>query len=121
MTMYGIICFILWGAIYFIIPKMTGVQPKQTWVGAHFWLAFVGLFIYMTALMTGGTLKGLSWIEGNPFIQSVELMREYWIWRAVGGTLMFISHCIFVYNFYVMVRAKRPVTDKEPEKVIVTA
>lgn len=121
MTMYGIICFILWGAIYFIIPKMTGVQPKQNWVGAHFWLAFVGLFIYMTALMTGGTLKGLSWIEGNPFIQSVELMREYWIWRAVGGSLMFISHCIFVYNFYVMVRAKRPVTDNEPEKIIVTA
>lgn len=121
MTMYGIICFILWGAIYFIIPKMTGVQPKQNWVGAHFWLAFVGLFIYMTALMTGGTLKGLSWIEGNPFIQSVELMKEYWIWRAVGGTLMFTAHCIFVYNFYVMVRAKRPITDKEPEKVIVTA
>lgn len=121
MTMYGIICFILWGAIYFIIPKMTGVQPKQIWVGAHFWLAFVGLFIYMTSLMTGGTLKGLSWIEGNPFIESVVLMREYWVWRAVGGSLMFTSHCIFAYNFYVMVKSKKAVTAAESERVIVTA
>lgn len=121
MTMYGIICFILWGAIYFIIPKMTGVQPKQTWVGAHFWLAFIGLFIYMTSLMTGGTLKGLSWIEGNPFIESVALMREYWVWRAVGGSLMFTSHCIFAYNFYVMVKSKKAVTSNEIEKELVTA
>lgn len=121
MTMYGIICFILWGAIYFIIPKMTGVQPKQTWVGAHFWLAFIGLFIYMTSLMTGGTLKGLSWIAGNPFIESVALMREYWVWRAVGGSLMFTSHCIFAYNFYVMVKSKKAVTSNEIEKELVTA
>lgn len=121
MTMYGIICFILWGAIYFIVPKMTGVQPKQTWIGAHFWLAFVGLFIYMTAMMTGGTLKGLSWVEGNPFIQSVLMMREYWVWRAVGGTLMFTSHCIFLYNFCVMVRSKNTVTSTETKKELVTA
>lgn len=123
MTMYGIICFILWGAIYFIIPKMTGVQPKQTWVGAHFWLAFVGLFIYMTSLMTGGTLKGLSWIEGNPFIEGVVMMREYWVWRAVGGSLMFTSHCIFAYNFYVMVKSGKMVSVSEAatEKEIVTA
>ncbi|MFA5620228.1 MAG: cbb3-type cytochrome c oxidase subunit I [Weeksellaceae bacterium] len=121
MTMYGIICFILWGAIYYILPKMTGQQPKQTWVGAHFWLAFLGLFIYVTALMTGGTLKGLSWVEGNPFIESVALMREYWVWRAVGGSLMLLSHFIFAYNFYVMVKKDKTVTAVETEKTYVTA
>lgn len=110
MTMYGIICFILWGAIYFIVPRMTGRQPKQMYIGAHFWLAFLGLFAYMTSLMVGGTLKGLSWIEGNPFIESVIMMREYWVWRAVGGSMMFLSHLIFAYNFYIMV--KEPKTQK---------
>ncbi|HUH35571.1 MAG TPA: cbb3-type cytochrome c oxidase subunit I [Moheibacter sp.] len=106
MTMYGIICFILWGAIYFIVPKITGNQARPVFVGAHFWLAFLGLFLYMTSLMVGGTLKGLSWIEGNPFIESVILMREYWVWRAIGGTMMFLSHLIFAYNLYVMVKTK---------------
>lgn len=112
MTMYGIIAFFLWAGIYTIVPKLTGKEPPQTLVGAHFWLAFVGLFAYMVSLMAGGTLRGLSWIEGNPFIDSVILMKEYWVWRAVGGTLMFFSHLVFAYNFYYMVR-NRP-TNKVP-------
>ncbi|TYB79099.1 cbb3-type cytochrome c oxidase subunit I [Bizionia myxarmorum] len=104
MTMYGIIAFFLWACIYAILPKLTGKEPAQVFVGAHFWLAFIGLFAYMISLMAGGTYKGLSWIDGEPFIESVILMKPYWIWRAVGGTLMFASHLVFAYNFYYMVK-----------------
>lgn len=52
--------------------------------------------------MIGGTLQGKSRIEGLPFIHSVELMIPYWIWRAIGGTFMFVSHIIFAYNLYKM-------------------
>ena len=104
MTMYGIISFILWACIYAIIPKLTGKEPKQIFVGTHFWFAFIGLIAYMVSMMVGGTLKGLSWIENEPFIQSVILMYPYWVWRAIGGTLMFLSHLVFAYNFYVMAR-----------------
>jgi cytochrome c oxidase cbb3-type subunit 1 len=110
MTMYGIIAFFLWAGIYTILPKVTGKEPPQTLVGAHFWLAFIGLFAYMISLMAGGTLRGLSWIEGNAFIESVILMKEYWVWRAIGGTLMFFSHLVFAYNFYYMIKT-RPTND----------
>lgn len=108
MTMYGIIAFFMWAAIYAILPKITGKEPPQWLVGAHFWMAFIGLFAYMVSLMVGGTLKGLSWMDGEPFMESVKLMAPYWVWRAIGGTLMFISHLVFAYNFFYMVR-KRPV------------
>ena len=110
MTMYGIICFILWACIYTILPKLTGKEPPQLLVGTHFWFAFIGLFAYMISLMAGGTLKGLSWIDGNPFLESVILMKPFWVWRAVGGTLMFISHLVFAYNFYYMVKKDKSVT-----------
>ncbi|PVW15841.1 cbb3-type cytochrome c oxidase subunit I [Marixanthomonas spongiae] len=103
MTMYGIIAFFLWASIYAILPKLTGKEPSQVFVGAHFWLAFIGLFAYMMSLMMGGTYKGLSWIDGEPFIESVILMTPYWVWRAVGGSLMFLSHLVFAYNLYYMV------------------
>ncbi|SRX55126.1 Cbb3-type cytochrome c oxidase subunit CcoN1 [Aequorivita sp. CIP111184] len=123
MTMYGIIAFFLWASIYAILPKITGKEPPQVLVGAHFWLAFIGLFAYMVSLMAGGTYKGLSWIEGNAFIESVILMRPYWVWRAIGGSLMFISHLVFVYNFYYMVKNYRKVETevklKEVEKITV--
>lgn len=113
MTMYGIITFILWACIYAIVPKITGKSPKQLYVGIHFWLAFIGLFAYMISLMIGGTLKGLSWIEGRPFLESLVFMHSYWIWRAIGGSLMFLSHLMFAYNFYIMTKSK-------PEKVRLT-
>lgn len=104
MTMYGIICFLLWACIYALLPKLTGKEPPQLLVGAHFWLAFVGLSAYMISLMTGGTMKGLSWMDQNPFIDSVTLMMPFWVSRAIGGTLMFIAHLVFAYNFYIMVK-----------------
>ncbi len=109
MTMYGIIAFFLWASIYAILPKLTGKEPPQVLVGAHFWMAFIGLFFYMISLMAGGTYKGLSWIEGEPFIESVILMKPYWVWRAVGGSLMFMSHLVFVYNFYYMVKGYKKI------------
>ena len=107
LTMYGIICFMLWGFIYTVVPRLTGKEPPQITVGAHFWLALIGLLFYTFPLMYGSTLRGLMWIEGSKsFIDSVELMAPYWLWRAIGGSLMWLSHILFAYNFYIMVRQK---------------
>lgn len=104
MTMYGIITFILWACVYALLPKMTGREPSQLLVGAHFWLAFVGLFAYTVSLMAGGTAKGMDWIAGVPFIDTVVNTRGYWTWRAIGGSLMFLSHLLFAWNLHTMAR-----------------
>lgn len=108
LTMYGIIAFMLWGCIYSIVPRITGNEPSQVAVGAHFWLAFVGLLFYTVPLMVGGTLRGMQWMEGVPFIETVVQMAPYWLWRAIGGTLMWISHFVFAYNLYRMTRRRTP-------------
>lgn len=104
MTMYGIITFILWGGIYAVLPRLSGQEARQSLVGAHFWLALVGVMIYSISLMYGGTLRGLAWMANMPFIESVSLMMPYWLWRAIGGTLMWISHLFFAYNLYTMLK-----------------
>ncbi len=124
LTMYGIICFILWACTYTIVPKITGREPKTYLVGGHFWLALLGLFAYTFPLMWGGTLKGLSWLQGEPFMESVTLMKPYWIWRAVGGSLMLVSHFIFAYNLYYMFKNHKErtkqaaITSKENSEII---
>lgn len=102
LTMYGIISFFLWAGMYAVIPRLTGKEPPQIAVGAHFWLALIGLLFYSIPLMYGGTLKGMMWMDGKPFIESVIMMAPYWLWRAIGGTLMWFSHIFFVYNIYKM-------------------
>lgn len=112
-TMYGIIAFMLWGSIYAIVPRLTGKEPSQTLVGMHFWMALIGLLFYSIPLMIGGTLKGMMWMEGKPFIESVVMMADYWLWRAIGGTMMWVSHIIFAVNMYKMVFSKKTVNVKK--------
>lgn len=109
MTMYGIITFMLWAFIYTLVPRLTGKEPPKFWVGIHFWLALIGLMFYIVSLMIGSTEKGLMWMAKKPFIESVVLMAPYWLWRAIGGTMMWISHFVFAYNFYKMVNKKQEV------------
>lgn len=107
LTMYGIIAFLLWGGIYALVPQLTGKEAPQITVGAHFWLALIGLLFYSIPLMYGGTLRGMLWMGEAPFIESVKLMMPYWLWRAIGGTLMWVSHLFFAFNFYRMTKTEQ--------------
>jgi cytochrome c oxidase cbb3-type subunit 1 len=99
----------MWAGIYALVPRLTGKEPPQILVGAHFWLALIGLMFYTVPLMYGSTLKGMLWMQGKPFIDGVVLMAPYWVWRAVGGSLMWLSHLFFAYNFYRMVVKRKEV------------
>ncbi|MEX2594295.1 MAG: cbb3-type cytochrome c oxidase subunit I [Anditalea sp.] len=106
-TMYGIIAFFLWGSIYAIIPKLTRTEPNQIAVGIHFWFAFLGLIIYVFSLFIGGTEKGMGWADSVPFLETIPSMAPYWLWRAVGGSMMFVSHLVFGWNIYRMIKGYR--------------
>ncbi len=115
MTMYGFVSFLIWGGIYGLIPRLTGREPNHVLVGVHFWFALVGIVIYGMSLMIGGTEQGEIWISGAPFIDSVKMMSSYWLWRAIGGSLMFLSHVVFAYNVWTMrpVKATNSVRESE--------
>jgi cytochrome c oxidase cbb3-type subunit 1 len=102
LTMYGFVTFAVWGGIYALLPSATGKYPSVLGMGLHFWLALVGSFIYVIAMSIGGTIQGMDWIAGKPFIQSVVDIGPFYIWRGVGGILMFLSHLVFGWNVWRM-------------------
>jgi cytochrome c oxidase cbb3-type subunit 1 len=101
-TMYGFVSFGIWGGVYALLPHATGKSASQLGLAIHFWMAAVGSFIYIISLSIGGTIQGLDWIHGLPFIQSVVDMQGFWVWRGVGGALMFLSHIVFAWNVWRM-------------------
>lgn len=107
LTMYGFITFVIWGGVYGLLPRITGKQANNLLMGIHFWWATIGMIIYVLALSIGGTIQGLDWIHGLPFIDSVVNMGPYWMWRAIGGSMMFASHLLFLWNVWVMTYGKR--------------
>lgn len=102
LTMYGFVTFAIWGGIYALLPAATGKYASRAGLSLHFWLAVVGSFIYVIAMSIGGTIQGLTWIQGKPFIDSVVAIEPYYIWRGIGGVLMFLSHVVFAWNVWRM-------------------
>ena len=102
LTMYGFVNFAIWGGVYALLPLATGRAPGHLGLSLHFWMAVVGSFIYVISLSIGGTIQGLDWMHGAPFIQSVVDIQSYWVWRGVGGVLMFLSHVAFAWNVWRM-------------------
>jgi cytochrome c oxidase cbb3-type subunit 1 len=111
-TMYGFITFIAWGAIYALLPRATGKHPSVVATGLHFWLATIGVTAYVLALSVAGTLQGLNWAAGDPFISSVDAADPYWVARAIAGTMMFFAHVIFAYNVFMMTIGPTPESGK---------
>ncbi|HEX7338682.1 MAG TPA: cbb3-type cytochrome c oxidase subunit I [Rhodanobacteraceae bacterium] len=119
-TMYGFVTFAAWGGIYALLPLATGKSPGRLGMAVHFWLALIGVSIYVIALSIGGTIQGLDWVHGSTFIASLEAMKPYYLWRGVGGILMFLSHLVFAWNVWRMTAGKpgnahAPVMDADAE------
>ena len=102
LAMYGFVAFMIWGAAYGLVPRLTGSEPNPILVGIHFWLALVGYLIYVVSISTAGVLQGFAWVAGESFIRSVEAAEPMWLWRTAGGVLMVASHLVFAVNVWAM-------------------
>jgi len=114
-AMYGFITFIAWGAVYGLVPRLTGREPSPLAVGVHFWLALVGVLTYVIAISTAGILQGLAWVAGQSFIVSVIAAEPLWLWRTIGGLLMVGSHIVFAVNVWAMRPLPAAVPSPSPE------
>ena len=68
--LYGFFSLIMFGSIYFILPRLTGREwPYPRAIAAHFWLVFIGFGVYFIPLSIGGWLQGVAMLDAaRPFI-----------------------------------------------------
>ena len=101
---YGFVTLVLFGAVYFMMPRVLNWEwPYPRLITLHFWLAAIGIAIYFVGLTIGGWLQGLAMLDAaRPFMDSVTLTIPYLVSRTVGGSLMVLSHLLFVGHFLAM-------------------
>jgi cytochrome c oxidase cbb3-type subunit 1 len=109
----GWVAFVSFGAIYHLVPvlwRRAGLFSDRL-VSYHFWIATVGIVLYITAMWISGIMQGLMWRAYDPlgflqysFIETVEAMRPYYLIRALGGVLFLLGSLIMVYNLWRTVR-----------------
>jgi cytochrome c oxidase cbb3-type subunit 1 len=104
----GWVAFVSFGALYYLIPKLWNRERLYSLrlVTYHFWIATIGIVLYITAMWISGIMQGLMWRAYDDlgflqysFIESVEAMHPYYVIRACGGVLFVIGALIMVWNF----------------------
>jgi cytochrome c oxidase cbb3-type subunit 1 len=76
-------------------------------VGWHFWIATVGIVVYITSMWVSGILQGLMWraytnlgFLDYSFIETVEAMHPFYVIRAIGGLLFLVGALIMAFNVW---------------------
>ncbi len=102
--MYAFVAMVMFGAIYFMLPRVLEWEWPYPWlISLHFWLAALGIGIYVVGLSIGGWLQGMAMLdEGREFAQSIIVTLPYLKARSIGGALMTLGHLVFVAHFFAM-------------------
>jgi len=102
----GWVALVSIGAMYYLIPKLfdTEIYSKKL-IETHFWIATIGIVLYICSMWISGIMQGLMWRAINSdgtltysFVESVQAMHPFYIVRAGGGLLFLTGMLIMAYN-----------------------
>jgi cytochrome c oxidase cbb3-type subunit 1 len=112
------VAFISIGSMYYLIPRMFG--KTQMWsvrlITLHFWIATIGVVLYIAAMWIAGVMQGLMWRAVNAdgtltysFVESVKSTYPFYAIRLLGGVLFLGGMLIMAYNVLRTIAGSRAV------------
>jgi cytochrome c oxidase cbb3-type subunit 1 len=110
----GWVAFISFGAIYYLVPALwqrAGVYSAKL-IAWHYWIATLGIVLYITSMWVAGIMQGLMWRAYDQFgflqysfVESVVAVHPYYVIRLMGGVLFLLGALIMVYNLIMTVQS----------------
>ena len=95
------------GTLYYLIPRMFGRKQMHSVraIELHFWVATIGIVLYIAAMWIAGVMQGLMWRAINPdgtlvysFVESVKATFPFYVIRLAGGLLYLGGMLIMAWN-----------------------
>ena len=110
----GWVGLVTMGSMYYLIPRLYG-QKKMYSVPAielHFWIATIGIVLYIAAMWIAGVMQGLMWRAVNPdgsltytFVESVKATFPFYVIRLAGGVLYLAGMLVMLWNTVMTARS----------------
>ena len=109
----GWVGFISFGAMYCLVPWLWKKEKLYSnrlaeW---HFWIATLGILLYICAMWVSGIMEGLMWREytpqgflANSFVETVAAKHIENVIRTIGGLMYLSGAVIMSYNLWRTVR-----------------
>ena len=117
----GWVGFVTFGALYCMtqwVWKRDRLYSNAL-VEWHFWIATIGIVLYITSMWVSGIMEGLMWRAYNQFgfleysfIETVSAKHISYIIRALGGGLYLTGALIMVYNLVRTARGDVPADER---------
>ena len=103
----GWVVMISIGSIYYLIPRMFGREQMHSikLIETHFWMATLGVVLYIASMWISGVMEGLMWRAVNAdgtltysFAEVVKAKYPYLTIRFLGGLLFLSGMLVMAYN-----------------------
>ena len=120
----GWVGFITMGSIYYLIPRLAGKNEmwSKNLIELHFWIATLGIVLYIAAMWIAGVMQGLMWRAVNAdgtltysFVESVKATYPYYVIRFGGGLLYFAGMVLMAWNVFMTVRDSKLTDARIPQ------
>jgi len=114
--------FMAFGMMYFLLPRLMQTELfSKKLAELHFWLATIGILLYIIPIYVAGITQGLMWrgmteqgqLMYPDFVETVTRIIPMYYLRILGGLCYFAGGCVGFYN-YIMTWKNRPATYDEP-------
>nr|AAW66132.1 Cbb3-type cytochrome oxidase subunit 1 [Rubrivivax gelatinosus] len=114
----GWVGLISMGSLYHLIPRMFGRQTMYSTraIELHFWVATIGIVLYIAAMWIAGVMQGLMWRAVNPdgtlvysFVESVKATYPFYVIRLGGGLLYLTGMVIMAWNTVMTIKSGKVV------------
>lgn len=112
----GWVGLISMGSLYFLLPRMFGRKQMHSIaaIDLHFWIATIGIVLYIAAMWIAGVMQGLMWRAVNAdgtlaysFVESVKASYPFYVIRFVGGLLYLAGMLVMAWNAWMTATGPR--------------
>ncbi len=105
----GWVAMISIGSLYALVPWLYGKKEMHSvgLVNTHFWLATLGVVLYIASMWVAGISQGLMWRAINDdgtltytFVEALEATHPYYVVRMIGGAIFLSGMFLMAYNVF---------------------
>ena len=120
----GWVALVTIGTVYALLPKLFGREQMYSTklIEAHFWIATIGVVLYIASMWIAGVMQGLMWRAVNDdgtltysFIESIERTHPFYVVRLLGGVLFLSGMLLMAYNMYKTIASSKPAEAAIPQ------
>lgn len=112
------------GMLYWLFPKLfrTELYSKKM-ANQHFWIATLGIVLYVIPIYIAGFVQGMMWQEFNPdgtlvhgeFVKTVTDLKPFYVFRTIGGLIYLIGAVMMFINLFKTAKKGKFLANEEAE------